>query len=399
MAKVKPLTRLDSYRLVRYVLLLFYVQSILVGFTAQVYDSTKNRIYTSKILAFYSIGISIILIIKHITSGNLIGRNSELGVVESTVNAVEAFLLLNIMLLGTIRRYTMRKNMEGLFDDYANIQKVIGFTSSQIYGTANIRVMRAAMIGTALLLILILPDLRIVTSLSEVFDVFTFMYPKVMIVNLASWQYLEVLYVHRYLELINHMLSEMHYEAAKEVKVINLDKNFQSLSLKLFRIMMIRNRVIALAFKINNNNNLQMLTVFTLISVLTLNQMYAVFLLIHHLSQDQIEASQQKSLSSIFCLILILYEAFCITDACEQVMEESNKTSEILHRYNSLHMDAQLKQTVEMFLIQLMHHPIKFTACGMFTLDYSVLFSIITSATSYLIILIQFELADNCRKG
>ncbi|XP_011493295.2 putative gustatory receptor 58a isoform X1 [Aedes aegypti] len=399
MAKVKPITRLDSYRLVRYVLLLFYVQSILVGFTAQVYDSTKNRIYTSKILAFYSIGISIILIIKHITSGNLIGRNSELGVVESTVNAVEAFLLLNIMLLGTIRRYTMRKNIESLFDDYANIQKVIGFTSSQIYGTANIRVMRAAMIGTALLLILILPELRTVTSVSEVFDVFTLMYPKVMIVNLASWQYLEVLYVHRYLELINHMLSEMHYEAAKEVKVINLDKNFQSLSLKLFRIMMIRNRVIALAFKINNNNNLQMLTVFTLISVLTLNQMYAVFLLIHHLSQDQIEESQQKSLSSIFCLILILYEAFCITDACEQVVEESNKTSEILHRYNSLHMDAQLKQTVEMFLIQLMHHPIKFTACGMFTLDYSVLFSIITSATSYLIILIQFELADNCKKG
>ncbi|XP_021702574.1 uncharacterized protein LOC23687866 isoform X2 [Aedes aegypti] len=395
MAKVKPITRLDSYRLVRYVLLLFYVQSILVGFTAQVYDSTKNRIYTSKILAFYSIGISIILIIKHITSGNLIGRNSELGVVESTVNAVEAFLLLNIMLLGTIRRYTMRKNIESLFDDYANIQKVIGFTSSQIYGTANIRVMRAAMIGTALLLILILPELRTVTSVSEVFDVFTLMYPKVMIVNLASWQYLEVLYVHRYLELINHMLSEMHYEAAKEVKVINLDKNFQSLSLKLFRIMMIRNRVIALAFKINNNNNLQMLTVFTLISVLTLNQMYAVFLLIHHLSQDQIEESQQKSLSSIFCLILILYEAFCITDACEQVVEESNKTSEILHRYNSLHMDAQLKQTVEMFLIQLMHHPIKFTACGMFTLDYSI----ITSATSYLIILIQFELADNCKKG
>ncbi|XP_029708535.1 RING finger and CHY zinc finger domain-containing protein 1 isoform X3 [Aedes albopictus] len=91
------------------------------------------------------------------------------------------------------------------------------------------------------------------------------------------------------------------------------------------------------------------------------------------------------------------YENYIVDILCKDC-HKSNKTSEILHRYNSLHMDAQLKQTVEMFLIQLMHHPIKFTACGMFTLDYSVLFSIITSATSYLIILIQFELADNCKK-
>lgn len=66
-----------------------------------------------------------------------------------------------------------------------------------------------------------------------------------------------------------------------------------------------------------------------------------------------------------------------------------------------------------MLQVQMMHNPIRFTACGMYTLDFSVLFlvnvripfciditfelsQIVASVMSYLIILVQFEVANNC---
>ncbi|XP_058818810.1 putative gustatory receptor 28b [Topomyia yanbarensis] len=103
-----------------------------------------------------------------------------------------------------------------------------------------------------------------------------------------------------------------------------------------------------------------------------------------------------QTIAVLFMCILNLYEAFCIADACEITMEQSSKTSYLLYRFNTLNLDAGLKQNIELFLIQLIHQPVKFTAFGMFTMGYTVLFSIITSVTSYLIIMIQFELTDNC---
>lgn len=44
--------------------------------------------------------------------------------------------------------------------------------------------------------------------------------------------------------------------------------------------------------------------------------------------------------------------------------------------------------------MQLIQNRLVITGCGMFTLDYSLIHSIVAAATSYLIILIQFELAD-----
>ncbi|XP_062542153.1 putative gustatory receptor 28a [Armigeres subalbatus] len=203
-----------------------------MGFSVQYYDSAKKKAYTSKILAVYSIAVSIILIIHYKTSDVLSSSSSqEQSMVALAVGGIEATLLVNIMLLGTIRRYIARRNSEELFNDFIGVHKAVGYSAEYLYKDMNKKALKAIIIG------------------------------------------------------------------------------------------------------------------FSLIVFLT-----------------------------------------------------SKKTSEILHRYNSLHIDAELKQTVEIFLIQLMHHPIKFTAFGMFTLDYSILFSIITSTTSYLIILIQFELADNCKK-
>uniref|UniRef100_A0A182LTZ2 Gustatory receptor n=1 Tax=Anopheles culicifacies TaxID=139723 RepID=A0A182LTZ2_9DIPT len=80
------------------------------------------------------------------------------------------------------------------------------------------------------------------------------------------------------------------------------------------------------------------------------------------------------------------------------IISQSQKTQKLLLRLNLNPMDHKLKQSVlytdiEVFVLQTLHQPLEFTVCRMFTLDYTVLFSIAASVTNYLIILIQFEMA------
>uniref|UniRef100_A0A182RIQ2 Gustatory receptor n=1 Tax=Anopheles funestus TaxID=62324 RepID=A0A182RIQ2_ANOFN len=82
-----------------------------------------------------------------------------------------------------------------------------------------------------------------------------------------------------------------------------------------------------------------------------------------------------------------------IVGMCGLIQRESRKTQKLLLRLNLSPMDHKLKQNIEVFVLQTLHQPLEFTACRMFTLDYTVLFSIAASVTNYLIILIQFEMA------
>ncbi|EAA43431.1 AGAP009256-PD [Anopheles gambiae str. PEST] len=95
-------------------------------------------------------------------------------------------------------------------------------------------------------------------------------------------------------------------------------------------------------------------------------------------------------------LMWTVFELLClmrIVSTFARTREESLKTQKLLLRLNLSPMDHKLKQSIEVFALQTLHQPIEFTACRMFTLDYTVLFSIAAAVTNYLIILIQFEMA------
>lgn len=272
----KSFRRMNSYYLVRLVLLSFYVLSVLMGFTVQIYDKSKGKVYTSKIFAFYSISLSVIMIIHYKSSDLLFSRSDEQSMVAKAVSGIEATLLINVMLIGTIRRYITRRNSEELFDDFMRVQKSINYTPVDLYRILNMKALKMVMIGIILLTISIvfitIHKLETESELWIIFDVFTTMYPKALIVNLASWYYLEVLYVRRYLELVNDMLNNLHHKIARELHIIRFGKCSTKYSYQLLRIMMIRSQIITLASRLNKFFSLQMLTVFTLISVLVLSQ-------------------------------------------------------------------------------------------------------------------------------
>ncbi|KAJ9583546.1 hypothetical protein L9F63_022109, partial [Diploptera punctata] len=57
-----------------------------------------------------------------------------------------------------------------------------------------------------------------------------------------------------------------------------------------------------------------------------------------------------------------------------------------------MHNINNLVFQLELFSLQLLHQKIQFTACGFFPLDFTLLYSIVGAVTTYLVILVQFQL-------
>ncbi|XP_021930648.1 putative gustatory receptor 28a isoform X1 [Zootermopsis nevadensis] len=109
--------------------------------------------------------------------------------------------------------------------------------------------------------------------------------------------------------------------------------------------------------------------------------------------------------------------------ACQSASEEANRTAAIVHKLISNTSDIEVKEelkifslkllhrkvqftacgffpldftllhSLEVFSLQLLHRKVHFTACGIFPLDFTLLYSIFGAVTTYLVILIQFQLS------
>ncbi|KDR24352.1 hypothetical protein L798_04300, partial [Zootermopsis nevadensis] len=73
--------------------------------------------------------------------------------------------------------------------------------------------------------------------------------------------------------------------------------------------------------------------------------------------------------------------------------KEANRTAIVVHKLLGQTNDLVLREEIQQFSLQLLHEKVKFTACGFFPLDFTLLYSIVGAVTTYLVILIQFQLA------
>uniref|UniRef100_A0A7G3ACL4 Gustatory receptor n=1 Tax=Lutzomyia longipalpis TaxID=7200 RepID=A0A7G3ACL4_LUTLO len=67
-------------------------------------------------------------------------------------------------------------------------------------------------------------------------------------------------------------------------------------------------------------------------------------------------------------------------------------TGKILHEFPIHKVDDRLKESISQFSIQILQEKRPISLCGMFNVDNTLLYSMISSMTSYLILLIQFQL-------
>jgi hypothetical protein len=101
--------------------------------------------------------------------------------------------------------------------------------------------------------------------------------------------------------------------------------------------------------------------------------------------------SRWKNLNTILVWGTInLTKLMALTASCHGATQRANHTAVILHRIllmRPLHPDV--KAELQMFSQQLLHRKLQFSPCGLFPIDFTLLFSLAGAVTTYLIILLQ----------
>ncbi|XP_069698463.1 putative gustatory receptor 28a [Periplaneta americana] len=72
---------------------------------------------------------------------------------------------------------------------------------------------------------------------------------------------------------------------------------------------------------------------------------------------------------------------------------QANRTAILVHKLLAKIRDSDIREELRLFSLQLLHRKVQFTACGFFPLDFTLLYSIVGAVTTYLVILIQFQLS------
>ncbi|XP_003701221.2 gustatory receptor for sugar taste 43a isoform X2 [Megachile rotundata] len=76
---------------------------------------------------------------------------------------------------------------------------------------------------------------------------------------------------------------------------------------------------------------------------------------------------------------------------------EGKKTAILVSRLLSSSFETEVRRELEIFSLQLLHRPLEFSACGLFPVDRTLITSIAGVVTTYLVILIQFQNADDTK--
>ncbi|XP_029179078.1 gustatory receptor for sugar taste 43a-like [Nylanderia fulva] len=76
---------------------------------------------------------------------------------------------------------------------------------------------------------------------------------------------------------------------------------------------------------------------------------------------------------------------------------QGKKTAILISQLMSASYDRERTKQLEIFSLQLLHRPLEFSACGLFTLNRTLVTSIAGAVTTYLVILMQFKQADDTK--
>ncbi|CAD6240592.1 GSCOCT00008863001.2-RA-CDS [Cotesia congregata] len=113
------------------------------------------------------------------------------------------------------------------------------------------------------------------------------------------------------------------------------------------------------------------------------------------------EASSDRETFFIIvqCLwcILHVYRVVVVVQPCYATTNESQKTAVLTSQLLTYSWQTEIRKQLEIFSLQILHRPLHFTACGLFSLDRALVTSMASAVTTYLVILLQFQKADDTK--
>ncbi|XP_053663211.1 uncharacterized protein LOC128712342 [Anopheles marshallii] len=103
-------------------------------------------------------------------------------------------------------------------------------------------------------------------------------------------------------------------------------------------------------------------------------------------------------LSTLSWAFISTFRILRICNVCNSAKNEAQKIGSLIHGLGWKTNCPDTKSMVRILSLQLQQQRIEFTAGGLFTIDHGLMFNIVGSLATYLLILIQFDIAQNGAK-
>jgi hypothetical protein len=96
----------------------------------------------------------------------------------------------------------------------------------------------------------------------------------------------------------------------------------------------------------------------------------------------------------LFWTFLHFLLLFCITGSCNAASREADRSAVLLQKLLLTELHPATAAEVQLFLQQVINRKVKFTAWDFFTINYTVLGSIVGAITTLLAILVLFQITN-----
>ncbi|XP_055691169.1 gustatory receptor for bitter taste 66a-like [Lutzomyia longipalpis] len=170
-------------------------------------------------------------------------------------------------------------------------------------------------------------------------------------------------------------------------------KNFCDESDLLDLLCICHYRTCKLMKSLNSIYAIQML-IFVIIAFMnSMSQLFYLYVAIRESYRNEIKANWSIYIYSLLYAYFQYMDLFFHAKSAKSAMKESRRTGRLLHKFPTVHVDGRLKKSVDIFSIQVVQNKLDITICGMFPLDYTLIASSLSSILSFLVIMIQFDLA------
>ncbi|KAJ9599132.1 hypothetical protein L9F63_010400, partial [Diploptera punctata] len=169
---------------------------------------------------------------------------------------------------------------------------------------------------------------------------------------------------------IESITSSDHYIFSK-MKTPGLSLDLRTWALNIINL---HHKFCDVILVINNSYALQMLVYTAKYFIFITFCLFFMFILMPFPYGNRI--SYDKYAPQVFCLsIWSISQIFMITVPCFCIIEEAKNTAVLVHKILAKTKDLGVKEEFGYFSLQLLHRKVRFTACGLFPLDFTLLYS------------------------
>jgi hypothetical protein len=144
---------------------------------------------------------------------------------------------------------------------------------------------------------------------------------------------------------------------------------------------------------VNSVYGLQLLLAMAYIFMSVVKYFHVVMISNLSSQQDQLSTFRVDGILPLMCVVSIhIANVLWVTASCNSACYEAGRTTTVVNKLLLIQaLSSDVSAELERFSQQLLHSKLQFTAFGFFSLDFTFLYGFIGGATTYIVILLQFQ--------